>query len=167
MHHGVGLSANFVRGLVSVDPYLRACFDNSQDAIIVWSERPGNPKVHEFTSRRTIKECSDIVGSDGNKIVKEVSLSNEDLEQFTLKRLREIDTWRIHGDGKSFDNWLSAQEESHRESQRRKAKHERKEYLKENAGDFAGALESMKMGYLYENQNRPLSRSELKKILSQ
>lgn len=164
--NGVGLSANFMSALRGIDSDLRACLDPSQDAIVIWSERMGRPKIHEFTSFRVITEESDIIGSDGKKLQKEIVLKQDDLESFTLRRLKEIDTWRIHGDGKSFDNWLYDKEETYRAAQKRKSNHERREYLKEHKSDFNATYENLRRGIVHENQQRPFTRSQMKRLMS-
>lgn len=166
MFDGIGVSSGFVRALRGIDQYLRACFDPSQDAIIIWAERTGKPKTHEFTSRRSFIEVNpDVLDPDGQLAKKRVSLNMPDLEAFTIKRLREVDVWKTHGTGKAFDDWLADQESTYRDKERKRFKHERMEYLKDYRKEFAGALENLKRGIVVPNQKRPLTRKEVAAIL--
>ncbi|MCG3176997.1 MAG: hypothetical protein MOGMAGMI_01961 [Candidatus Omnitrophica bacterium] len=166
MFDGRGVSSGFVRALRAIDADLRACFDDSQDAIIIWAERSGRPKTLEFTSRRCFTEANpDILDKDGNPIQKQVELSRYDLECFTLKRLKEIDVWKLHGNGLKFDDWLAEQETNFKEKQKKKFQHERREYIKEHRREFADALENLKRGIIAPNQKRPLTRREVARML--
>lgn len=169
MYHGRGVSQDFIRKLRRFDADLRACFDPSQDAILVWSERAGRPKTHEFTSRRCFEAPSDsgVLGPDNKPVLKLVELHMGDLEAWTLKRLDEIDTWKRFGSGLAFDDWLAQQEEAFRAGEKRRFDHDRGEYLKEHRHEFAEALENVKRGYVAPNQKKPLTRKQVRNILGE
>lgn len=167
MYDGRGLSKGFIRTLRLIDADLRACFDPAQDAIIIWAERLGKPKTLEFTSRRTFKEPNpDVTGPDGLPVMREVTLPLCDLESWTLKHLKKIDVWKRFGSGKAFDDWLYEQEQDFREKRKLKFLQDRREYLKEHRREFADALENLKRGIIAPNQKRPLTRAQVRKILS-
>lgn len=160
-HDGGGVSSSFIRALRLIDPDLRACFDEVQDAIIIWAERQGHPKIHEYTSKRTFTEESSFVGRDGNKILKKVVLGRYDLECWTLKRLREIDVWQRFGkNGEKFEDFLYAQEEAAKAEAKKKFHSDRKAYLKEHKKEFKEALENAKSGHLFETPDHLLTERQ-------
>lgn len=166
MFDGQGVSSEFVRALRGIDADLRACFDASQDAIIIWAERVGRPKTLEFTSRRCFDEVNpDVLDANSKPVKKRVELRMDELESFTLKRLKEIDVWQRHGNGKSFDDWLAEQESDYKEKRRRQFQHDRREYIKEHRREFDDALENLKRGIIAPGQKRPLTRKEVATIL--
>lgn len=141
MHVWVGLSDNFKKKLLSLDKYLKATFDVVEDAIIIWSERVNRPKQHEFTSRRTFYTDHEVLlDASGDPIQVKTSLQMPELEQWTIKKLIDIDTWQRHGDGKSFDDWLNDQEESQRAMNKRIFERERMSMNKENHDEWAAAI---------------------------
>lgn len=136
MAHGAGLSKGFLRRLAQLDPALRATLDQEQDAIVLWSQRVGQPSVHEYTSFRKILEKHSFLEG----VAVEKKLSTPDLEAFTLQKLREIDVWQRHGSGKTFDNYLHDTEETYREKERKKYQHARREMWKQNRSQVKEAI---------------------------
>ena len=103
----IDLSDSFLERLKAYDEHLRAHYDPREDAIFVWSERPGKPKVHELTVRRQFAE------------------NYRELEGRTLAKLPICDVWRRFGNGKAYDNYLAEEEEKFRREGRERFRKER------------------------------------------
>lgn len=129
------LSDSFYKRLRGIDPYLKAVYDPSQDAIVLWSERPYSPKVYEGTFERT-KAGSGLI----------IDLSIQDLEDWVIKMLPGMDIWNRYGSGKAFDDALADQENSHRDKMRESIKREREAIHKEDRLLWKAAIDNAAHG---------------------
>ena len=118
MHY---LSKNFLEKLSSVDPNLGAVYDSQDDAIYIHASRQGQ-KVHEMTVKRQFAE------------------NYEELENRTIQKLHEGDVWKKFGTGKAYDDYLDAEEKRIRDEKKKKIRHERMEWFKENRDVVRAAL---------------------------
>lgn len=151
-----GLSAYFKQRLLALDPHLLSIYDVEQEAIIVWSKRPGRPQQHEFTSRRKfLQDHPTLLKPNGDPMQVMVETSIPELESFTIKKLREIDVWKNHGDGKSFDEWLHNEEETIRQNRQKAFREHRKEYWKEHRRELEAVLWNAQYGRFTEKEAQP------------
>lgn len=138
------LHATFYEKLKAVDPYLDARFDTDQMAVLVFSKRPGKPMVHEFTQPHHFIT---------NGL--EISLAIPDLEDYTIRRLRESDVWARFGSGKAFDDYLAETEEKERLAKKKEFRQRRLQMMKEDRPLWKAALWNAQNGRLTKKEALP------------
>lgn len=131
------LHAGFYEKLKAIDPYLDARFDMGQMAILVSAKRPGRPQVYEATFHVHAENQDGVV-------IRHTTI--DDLQDYAIRRLREMDVWARFGSGKAYDDHLAAEEEKDTATKKKEFRAKRLAIMKEQRQLWQSAIEHAKKG---------------------